>query len=239
MDAHSVAVGTITWARSPAEEKTILRALGMLATLGLPVITADAGSRPSFIAALHKLRIQIICPREKGLVPQVKASLRAALDASDAPFVLYTEPDKHPFFAEALHGFLRKAQAQPSSGLVFASRNPASFATFPSGQRKAEQMMNDAAALVARKAGDYCYGPILLSRAAASLAQEAPDHLGWGWRFWLLGKAVREKIKITTVKLSAACPREQRHENTREDQIFRLKQLKQNLEGLFLGSEKT
>ena len=89
-------IATITLARTVAEERGIIAALSALE--GRPVIAADGGSPPRFIAKLHKLGAQIVCPKGKGLVAQAKASLRAALDASDAPRILYTEPDKKPFF---------------------------------------------------------------------------------------------------------------------------------------------
>lgn len=61
-----VTIATITLARNPQEERTIPEALAELK--GFSIITADGGSRPRFIAALHKLGLQIICPRQKGLV---------------------------------------------------------------------------------------------------------------------------------------------------------------------------
>jgi len=232
-----ITIATITLARNTAEERAIIDALSRLKSYSL--VSADGGSRLRFIASLHKLGAQILCPKEKGLVAQVKATLRGALDASDTPHILYTEPDKLPFFESALPSFIKRAAIQPKTAMLFASRNARAFATFPKGQRRSEEFMNQATSIVLGKNGkaDYCYGPILLSRAAATLALDAPDHLGWGWRFWLLGRAAQKKLKFATVQLPVPCPKEQRNENTRKDQIYRLRQLRQNLEGLFLGLE--
>jgi hypothetical protein len=228
-----ITIATITLARNPTEEKIILQ--GLAALKGFSVITADGGSRPRFIAGLHKLGVQIICPKGKGLVAQVKATLRAALDASDSPAILYTEPDKLPFFTGPLRNFLERSGK--SVPITFASRDSRSFATFPEGQRRAENFMNESTAVLVGQKLDYCYGPILLSRGAAKLALGSPDHLGWGWRFWLLGRATRHKLKFAAMQLPLPCPKEQRGENSRQDQIYRIKQLRQNLEGLFLGLE--
>ena len=225
-------IATITWARSRAEERVLLGALGELK--GYSIIAAEGGSRPRFIDGLHKLGVQIVCPKPAGLVLQVKATLRAALDASDAPSILYTEPDKGLFFEKQLGPFLRQARQQKAD-LCFAARDAKSFRTFPEGQGRAERFVNESAALLTGKQWDYCYGPILLSRAAAQRALEAPDHLGWGWRFWLLGRIITAKRKAANIELPLPCPVEQREENTRKDQIYRIKQSRQNLEGLLLG----
>jgi hypothetical protein len=235
MDTEGISIATITLARNPAEERLIVRSLSALKQY--PVITADGGSRPRFVSELHKLEIQIVCPQKKGLVLQVKASLRAALDASDNPLILYTEPDKLPFFHGPIETFIARVKKGAPAALSFASRDSQSFATFPQGQQRVESFMNESTAVILGTKADYCYGPLLLSRAAARLVQEAPEHLGWGWRFWLLGRIARKKLKFKAIDLPAPCPAEQRKENSREDQIYRMKQLRQNLEGLFLGLE--
>jgi hypothetical protein len=232
MHMQAVTVATVTLARNAAEEKLIVGALGALKAY--PVITADGGSRPRLISSLHKLGVQIVCPKRKGLVCQVKASLRAALDASHNPFVLYTEPDKILFFNKNLETFLAHATKEHAH-IVLASRNTRSFNTFPAGQLQSETFMNDATAVALGQTGDYCYGPMLLTRAAAESALDSPENLGWGWRFWLLGRSHLKKQRFRFVESSLPCPKDQRKENMREDQLYRFKQLKQNLEGLFLG----
>jgi hypothetical protein len=229
-------IATITLARNPAEERVLVQALGQLR--GYSVIAADGGSRPRFIEALHQLGVQIVCPGRTGLVRQVKASLQAALDASDVPGILYTEPDKAPFFGEPLARFLHESRQLGSLPLCFAARDGASFATFPEGQQRTERFINESTSLICKSQADYCYGPILLSRAAATLALEAPEDLGWGWRFWLLGQALARKWKHAAVPLDVPCPVGQRDENSEKDQIYRIKQAQQNLTGLFLGFGK-
>lgn len=96
--------------------------------------------------------------------------------------------------------------------------------------------MNLASEILLRSEADYCYGPILLNRAAAALALAAPENLGWGWRFWLLGRAAHQKWKFGAIELPVPCPKDQRNENSRENQLYRIKQLRQNLDGLFLGN---
>jgi hypothetical protein len=231
---HNTTIATITLARNVAEERHIIAAIELLK--GYPVIAADGGSRPRFIDGLHELGAQIICPRGRGLVAQVKSSLQAALDASDAPWILYTEPDKAPFFEKPLRTFLAKCQEQRAA-LYLAARDQRSFSTFPEGQRRAEGFVNDSAGVILGKKADYCYGPMLLSRATAEVALDAPEDLGWGWRFWLFGRASRKKGKLMAVELPLRCPPHQRKENTRSDQIYRIKQARQNLDGLFLGLE--
>jgi hypothetical protein len=167
----------------------------------------------------------------------VKASLRAALDASDTPSILYTEPDKKPFFEKQLKAFLERARKERNPALCFAARDSRSLKTFPAGQQRAERFINESTQIFTGIEGDYCYGPILLSREAAALALEAPEHLGWGWRFWLLARACRAKLKFSLVEMTLPCPEEQRKENTRKDQLYRIRQTMQNLEGLFLGVE--
>jgi hypothetical protein len=226
-------IATITLARNASEERVILAAMGALK--GRPIIAADGGSRPRFIDGLHKLGAQIVCPKGKGLVAQVKAALRAALDASDVPLILYTEPDKQPFFEKQLIAFLEKCAKQRRADLCFAARDKKSFKTFPEGQQRTERFVNESAGLLLGKEADYCYGPILLSRAAAALAVDAPEHLGWGWRFWLAGRAAKAGLKQCVVELPLPCPAQQRRENSRKDQIYRIKQARQNLEGLLMG----
>src|SRR5204863_107260 len=79
--------------------------------------------------------------------------------------------------------------------------------------------------------GDYCYGPFLMTTDSAKVVLDAPDHLGWGWRFFLFGRIHKTGMHIQHVRRSLPCPRSQRRE-TKPDRIYRLKQLRQNLEGL-------
>ncbi len=219
MDLDRVALVTITLARTAQEERTLIDSLKRLQTGSLPLIAADGGSSYRFIQTLRDLGFAVTTPKSRGLVHQVNAGLKLALKNPQTTFILYTEPDKYPFFGTPLS--------------KFASRDNKSFCTFPKGQQWTEAFMNQAARLAfGGRARDYCYGPLLFSRRAAEFALEAPPDLGWGWRFWAIARAYSERLGLQHVELNAPCPSEQRHEDTRADRMYRLRQLRQNLHAL-------
>src|SRR5687767_2435248 len=123
MRPSRVAIATITLARSKTEERSLIRSLGDLAALKLPVVAADGGSERRFCEFVQQTGCTLVHPRSPGLVAQVKASLRTALRTHDGPFVLYTEPDKSRFFKERLIEFLSVVRQRPKLALVFASRD--------------------------------------------------------------------------------------------------------------------
>ena len=235
MRLSEVGVVTITLARNTNEERQLLSAVTGLTNCGVSVISADGGSSESFVSGLKRVGLEIVTPRRKGLVNQVKAGLKAAMRVWPNKGIVYTEPDKYPFFGERLAKFV---SAVRESDVSIASRDARSFRTFPKGQRWTEAFTNQAAELMLGKKGDYCYGPMLLSRRAAELALQAPEDLGWGWRFWLFATARKEGLRLKMVTLDLPCPKEQRGEDTRADRIYRLKQMRQNLAGLELGLSK-
>lgn len=238
MELSNVALATITLARTRSEEAALRKSLRILSGLPFSVTAADGGSREAFVRALEDLGIKTLHPAVSGLVRQVKASLKAALRTGQHPFVLYTEPDKIPFFEGPLREFIAAVSERSRSLMIIPGRNPASFATFPQGQRQTEQFMNDATGLVLGRRADYCYGPLLLARSAAELVAGAPDDLGWGWRFWLMARLSKLFPRsISCLELELPCPKDQRGEDSRKDRIYRLKQLRQNLDGLFSGLE--
>ena len=189
---RELAIATITLARTASEERTLRRSLSILAEMGWPVIAADGGSRESFQAFLVKSGFTVVHARG-GLVHQVKAALQTATQKN----VLYTEPDKIPFFTHGLEAFAKLSGKAP---LHFAARSPRAFSTFPSGQQHCEKFMNQATETMTRLHGDFCYGPLLLDRTAIAAALESPEHLGWGWRFWTLGRMVRAKKRVLVTK---------------------------------------
>lgn len=199
------------------------------------MIAADGGSKDPFVNRLRKLEVEVEIPSERGLVNQVKAGLAAALKMWPMNGILYTEPDKYLFFGARLNQFI---SAVRQSDISIASRDSGSFRTFPKGQRWTEGFTNEAAELVLGIKGDYCYGPMLLSRRAAELALQAPEDLGWGWRFWLFARVRKEGLRLKLLTLDLPCPKEQRGEDTRTDRIYRLKQMRQNLAGMELGLSK-
>jgi hypothetical protein len=234
MHVSNIAITTITLARSVSEERSLRRSIKTLVTLGLPVVVADGGSRVHFVEQIESLGCTMARPKSRGLVAQVKASLATALRVHPASFVLYTEPDKAAFFSEHLVDFIHSIRIRPGLAMVLAARDSTSFRTFPKGQQWTEQLMNGAAQLLFGKDGDYCYGPILLSRDAAELALSAPEDLGWGWRFWLLRQVARRKLHFRIIEMNSPCPDDQRGEDRRADRIYRVRQLRQNLNGLLL-----
>lgn len=235
MQVSEVGVVTITLARHVEEERALLSALNVLRGCRFPVIAAHGGPGRNFIGRLTGFGFQVELSKKRGLVKQVKTGFRAALNAWPRKGIVYTEPDKYPFFGERLTQFIARASG---ADVGIAARDARSFATFPKGQQWTEAFTNEAAELVLGINSDYCYGPLLLSRKAAKMALEAPEDLGWGWRFWLIARAKRMGLKITVVRMNLPCPEEQRGEDTRADRIYRLKQMRQNLEGMERGVSK-
>ncbi|HEX7859244.1 MAG TPA: hypothetical protein VF773_02835 [Verrucomicrobiae bacterium] len=237
MQPQKVVVATITLARNNAEERSLSTALRKLAACNLPIIAADGGSSAQFANELKQTGISVIKPRIKGLVPQVKTSLAAALEGFPDRFILYTEPDKYPFFEGPLLKFVQLAKASRSFGVTIAARDKRSFKTFPKGQQWAEMFMNQAAEFAfnnntATEPPDYCYGPLLLSPAAAKLALDSPDDIGWGWRFFTMARTKQSSLTLRSIPLNLPCPKEQRGEDSRADRFYRIKQLRQNLAAL-------
>ncbi|MGZ8939254.1 MAG: hypothetical protein ACXW32_08595 [Limisphaerales bacterium] len=232
MRLTKVGVVTITLARNVAEERTLSSALAVLRDCELPVIAAHGGGGAKFVHTVQGLGFEVVVPKERGLVKQVKAGLAAALKMWPTKAILYTEPDKYPFFRDPLTRFV---DAVRQADVAIAARDARSFRTFSKGQQWTEAFTNEAAEISFGLKADYCYGPLLLSRRAAEMALEAPDELGWGWRFWLMARVKREGMKLKAVTLNLPCPKEQRGEDRRADRIYRLKQLRQNLTGMELG----
>jgi hypothetical protein len=232
MHRSDLAVATITLARDPAEEELLLRSLTLLSERGWPVFVADGGSPDRFVARIGALEhVVLVAPARRGLVAQVDASVRAAC-ASGALRVLYTEPDKHDFFAHRLDGFVRDASV--ASGVAIASRSDAAFATFPPMQRTAETAINAVCARLVGRDGDYCYGPFLLDPALALHFDAIPDDLGWGWRFVMFVAAHRAGLGVELVEGAFECPADQRDESERE-RLYRISQLEQNVRGVLTG----
>ena len=239
MHLHRVAFVTITLARTPQEERTLIKSVKLLQTQQLPVIAADGGSSQRFVQSLHDLGFTVTTPKKRGLVHQIQAGLKRALRDQQVTAILYTEPDKYPFFGAPLSQFLKTARTSNDFGVAIAGRNPKSFRTFPKGQQWTESFMNQAARIAfGGPLGDYGYGPLLLSRRAAEIALDSPPDLGWGWRFWTMAKSHASDLKLQVVPLNVPCPREQRGEDSRTDRLYRLKQLRQNLQALEVASAK-
>ena len=240
MQTDEVQVVTITLARSKSEEETLLAALCELKRCGATVVAADGGSRAEFIDSLKMLGFSVVRPSKTGLVQQVKAAVETALKSSPRKPILYTEPDKYPFFQGPLVEFVRKIPEGVGPFLSIVARDGASFATFPAGQQWTESFMNRAASIAFQQeedGQDFCYGPLLLSPECFALVLDAPDDLGWGWRFYVMARAKAMGMKVILISMDLSCPSNQRSEDSRADRLYRLKQLRENLAALELAAE--
>ena len=234
MELSAVCVATITWARDDDEERLIRRALGSLASAGVPVAVADKGTRPELAAFLERLpRFSVTAGGQGSLVAQAQASLREAA-RSGREYILYTESDKEQFFAGGLQAFVRDAPDGGDVGIVVAARSSRAFATFPPMQQYTEGAINELWERFGAEPGDYSYGPMLLKRELVRAIDVAGVDLGWGWRHFAFGAARRLGYRVVRVEGDYACPLDQRTEDDR-DRAHRARQLAQNIEGLVRG----
>ena len=234
MDLSLVAVSTITWARTPAEEEQLRRSLERLAEAALPVAVADAGTNLRFTEFLsHLPGFHVTVPPARGLVAQVAASMGAAA-AFSRPCILYTEPDKGLFFERGLNEFLERAAGlRPARdvGVVLASRSEESFRTYPSVQRYTEGVINQLCGDLLGRPGDYSYGPFLMTRMLVPELLRVRRDLGWGWRHFAFRAAHRAGLPVDHVTADYPCPPDQRVDDDAE-RVHRLRQLSENILGL-------
>lgn len=234
MDRNEFSIAAVTWARDPAEEGLLRRSLVSLAEYGVPCTVADARSPAPFVEFVGELPHMRIAPVDRpGLVPQVKAALRGAADRG-TPFILYTEPDKLPFFERSLASFVERVPADAALGTALAARSARSFATYPPFQQRTERAINDLCAHMIGQPGDYSYGPFVLNRLLVPLIEQIPDDLAWGWRHFTFGIARRLSLRVLHICDDLECLPEQRDEAETE-RAHRLRQLSQNVEGLRLS----
>jgi hypothetical protein len=234
MRPDELSIATITWARDPSEEALLRQSLVALAAFEVPCTVADARSPAPFLEFVDALPYMRVAPVERpGLVPQVKAALRGAADRG-TPFILYTEPDKLPFFDRSLASFVERLPTDAALGTALVARSARSFATFPAIQQRTERAINDLCAYLIGQPGDYSYGPFVLNRLLVPLIEQIPDELGWGWRHFTFGIARRLNLRVLHICDDLECPPEQRDEPETE-RAHRLRQLSQNVEGLRLS----
>jgi hypothetical protein len=231
---HDVCVATITLARDAAEEQLIRRGLNALSAAALPIVIADGGSGDAFLSFARSLpQTTIVNPTERGLVPQVNASLGGTLRLLPR-FILYAESDKQMFFEQKLARFLLEAPLGDDVGVVLAARSEASFQTFPPTQRVAETAINTLTGDTVGEPGDYSYGPFLLHRSLVPHMSRVKPEIGWGWRHYLFALAARIGLRVVHIVDELPCPEDQREEDD-DERVHRLKQLAQNVNGLLLG----
>ncbi len=211
-----------------------LDALNELCKLGFPVFVADAGSVPKFLNAVADLPGVQLRVEGKNLVQQVKGSIQRAITAGHR-FILYTEPDKKEFFEHGAAAFIAEAMAKKAA-VCMAARDEQSFATFPEGQRSTEAAFNSLASFFLGSLPDQLYGPLVFdARAVSAFIAHAPDELGWGWRTYVIARAVRAQLTVIGHVGGFPCPHSQRMEDDEGSRQYRLHQLSQNIDGLRQG----
>jgi hypothetical protein len=236
MQVDRITFATITWARTPEEDALLRGALRALSGFSRPIVVADGGSDPAFLAAIRELpHVTVVTPERPGVVGQTRASLKAALGMG-TDFIVYTESDKRHFFEHRLRAFIEAMPEDDGLGVGIASRDAASFATFPATQQITESTING---LFAREIGvgaDFCYGPLVINRALVPALEGLDPALGWGWRFFLTGVAVRKGYRLQVFEADLPCPPDQREDEPSE-RIHRMRQLGQNLQGVVLAMQ--
>jgi len=231
MNVSDVSIATVTLARNAAEEQLLRSTLRRLSVEGMRVAVSDGGSRREFVEFLHRLEwFTVVEPAGTGLVAQVKASVRRAAEWA-TPYILYTEPDKQLFFDGGLGDLIARAPSGGTVGVVLAARDDRSLATFPAFQQRTEGALNAICADIVGPRADYSYGPFLMNRALVPELDAVRDDLGWGWRPFVFATARRRGYDVVHHVGDFPCPPDQRHEDEHE-RIHRLRQLKQNVDGL-------
>ena len=226
-----------TLSRSQEEAVLLGSSVEMLARHGSPIFAGDGGSHrelirklQSLVAGLHRFDRD----KKPTLVRQIKEAMALAMKANPAA-ILYTEPDKKEFFEAGLAEFVNFARTCPDAGIVMASRDESSFATFPSAQRLPESLANQLLAETFGINADFLYGPLVLNIRLLSHLEDIPDDLGWGWRICLMAIAAKSGMRLIPYSGRFVCPIEQRAETGEKNRIYRLEQMAQNVRGLAIG----
>ncbi|MGI8634169.1 MAG: hypothetical protein ACR2KZ_02070 [Segetibacter sp.] len=235
MNNNDIAIATITLARDEKEEQLLRKSLQQLAELKLPVFITDGGSLDGFLDFLRSFpHFNLSVEKVSGVWQQAKNSLFEA-HTSQRPFILYTEPDKYDFFRQSLPNLLDSFQSNDKTGVVTASRSESGFATFPTFQRMTETAINNCCAELVGKNLDYTYGPFLLNRKLVPYLKEVKDDIGWGWRPYIFCIARRLGYQVEAYIDNFFCTADQQ-EDTSAERMYRMKQLKQNIEGMILST---
>ena len=233
MNKAEISIATIAWARTEEEEETLRRSLTALSALNLPVFLTDGGSSAAFLSYVKSLPHFHVFSAS-GLWAQVKKSVVAAID-SGAGSVLYTEPDKLQFFEKHLPAMLSESSWNSETGVLLAARSKAGFASFPRFQQLTENAINQCCEEVVGEDTDYCYGPFLFRAGLFSSLHFLPETCGWGWRPALFALAKKKGLKVESWTGDFFCPPDQQVADSSEN-IYRMRQLTQNIEGLVLAA---
>jgi hypothetical protein len=238
INSENICIATITWARDEAEEKLLRDSLQQLALLQLPVFITDGGSRRDFLDFLKSFQqFNVMEAKEKGLMAQVKSSLSAA-HLSGAKFIFYTEPDKLLFFQQHLPNILNELSFDEQAGIILMERTVKGFSSFPPFQQMTETTINNCCAEIIGTPLDYTYGPFLLNSKLVPYLDLVKEDIAWGWRPYIFSIANRLGYKIESVIDDFFCPIGQQQASPAEN-IYRMRQLKQNIEGLLISTTVT
>jgi hypothetical protein len=231
----ATAVVTMTRARDEAESEAALASLTALDALGIPIFASDARSIPAFREAAQRLPQLRSCAAGSSLVGQVKSAMQCAA-AEGHRYVFYTEPDKREFFLRGARGFLKAAQEQKGAAIFLAARDEASFSTFPIGQQTTERAVQQVGDVFLERLPDLLYGPLVLDLEwALPYFDTIQDELVWGWRLYLIARAVKSGRAVRGFAGSFPCPVDQRDEDDPSSRLYRIEQARQCLEGIRLG----
>lgn len=231
---------TITRANDQPEADLLRECLVAAAARCEMVVAADSSTTANLQQQINNVpnlqlhRVDSTVPRT--LVGQLITAIRH-LPEPAPEWVVYSEPNKLEFFQRHLEPFIAKASTETTTGVVLAARDRAGFQTFPRGQRLTERATNRLAGVLLGMAGDYCYGPMLIRTELLRRLKTEPDifNLGWGWRFLVMGWAVRSSLEVRHITLPVSCPLHERDEDDHAARLYRLQQMGQNLEGLHRG----
>jgi hypothetical protein len=150
--------------------------------------------------------------------------------------VFYTEPDKREFFLRGAREFLNAAQEQEGATIFLAARDEASFSTFPIGQQTTERAVQQVGDVFLERLPDLLYGPLVLDLEwALPYFDAVQDELVWGWRLYLIARAVKSGRAVRGFGGSFPCPTDQRGEDDPASRLYRIEQARQCLEGIRLG----
>ncbi|HEU4470073.1 MAG TPA: hypothetical protein VFR58_03240 [Flavisolibacter sp.] len=229
-----ISIATIAWAKNESEALLLKRSLSALAALGLPVFVTDAGSGEDFRSFLQSFPHFHLTPAPvRGVFAQARQSLEAAYHHGSS-YILYTEPDKEFFFSQFLEPMLQGLENPGETGILLASRNAEGFSSFPAFQQMTETAINNCCAEVLGQQLDYTYGPFLLRAGLVPMIAQLEEDPGWGWRPFAFGLARRLGLPIQSFEAAFTCPPGQEQDDAGE-RFYRIRQLKENLQGLLLS----
>jgi hypothetical protein len=235
LQTPKLSIATITWARNEDEVSLLQSSLTQLSEFNVPIFVTDAGSTMNFTEFLLDCKNINLHPEPvKGVWPQTNVSLTAAY-RSGSEFVLYTEPDKLQFFSTHLQSLINRIEVKNKTGVVLYSRTTNAFNSFPAFQQMTETAINNCCAELLGNNTDYTYGLFILRREIIPVLSQLPENIGWGWRPFAFNLCKRLRYDVECMEGDFFCPHEQTEDHPQE-RVYRMKQLKENIEGLVLST---